>query len=284
MFVDLHIHSYFSDGAQTPEQAARTCRDNGVGLAALCDHNNWLGCERFAAACEELGVTAVRGVEFDCGFRDVHLHILGYGFLPTPELAELAHRCRELLLQMSVDLIEKLAPRYPSLSVEEYRSYRYNVLKGGWAGLHYLLEKGVTDSLSQGMPLYREHGLDYTAYPFPAAEEVITAIRNSGGTAILAHPKAYFEGYDLRALYEAYDALVGLGIQGIEVLYPTQSAVLSMQSRVYCERNHLLITSGSDSHGLFAHTNGWEQYQIGALMAEPHKLRLEGLVPEGLLP
>ena len=22
MFVDLHIHSYFSDGAQTPEQAA----------------------------------------------------------------------------------------------------------------------------------------------------------------------------------------------------------------------------------------------------------------------
>ena len=36
MFVDLHIHSYFSDGAQTPEQAALTCRDNAVGLAALC--------------------------------------------------------------------------------------------------------------------------------------------------------------------------------------------------------------------------------------------------------
>ena len=35
MFVDLHIHSYFSDGAQTPEQAALLCRDSGVGLAAL---------------------------------------------------------------------------------------------------------------------------------------------------------------------------------------------------------------------------------------------------------
>ena len=56
MFVDLHIHSYFSDGAQTPEQAALACRDSGVGLAALCDHNSWLGCERFAAACEDLGV------------------------------------------------------------------------------------------------------------------------------------------------------------------------------------------------------------------------------------
>ena len=43
MFVDLHIHSYFSDGAQTPEQAALACRDSGVGLAAMCDHNSWLG-------------------------------------------------------------------------------------------------------------------------------------------------------------------------------------------------------------------------------------------------
>ena len=54
MFVDLHIHSYFSDGAQTPEQAALLCRDSGVGLAALCDHNSWLGCERFAAACRNV--------------------------------------------------------------------------------------------------------------------------------------------------------------------------------------------------------------------------------------
>ena len=59
MFVDLHIHSYFSDGAQTPEQAALLCRDSGVGLAALCDHNSWLGCERFAAACRELGYEPV---------------------------------------------------------------------------------------------------------------------------------------------------------------------------------------------------------------------------------
>ena len=133
MFVDLHIHSYFSDGAQTPEQAALACRDSGVGLAALCDHNNWLGCERFAAACEDLGVIAIRGVEFDCRWQGYHLHILGYGFTPTPELAELSHRCRELLLQMSVDLVERMAPEYPQLSPREYRDFRYDTLLGGWA-------------------------------------------------------------------------------------------------------------------------------------------------------
>ena len=94
MFVDLHIHSYFSDGAQTPEQAALACRDSGVGLAALCDHNSWLGCERFAAACEDLGVQSIRGAEFDCRWQGYHLHILGYGFTPTPQLAAIAHRRR----------------------------------------------------------------------------------------------------------------------------------------------------------------------------------------------
>ena len=162
MFVDLHIHSYFSDGAQTPEQAALACRDSGVGLAALCDHNSWLGCERFAAACEDLGVQSIRGAEFDCRWQGYRLHILGYGFTPTPQLAAIAHRSRELLLQMSVDLIEKMAPEYPQLSVEEYRDYHYDPQKGGWAGLHYLQEKGVTQTLSEGMPLYARYGLDYT--------------------------------------------------------------------------------------------------------------------------
>ena len=45
MFVDLHIHSYFSDGAQTPEQAALACRtpparvrisNTAMSMAALC--------------------------------------------------------------------------------------------------------------------------------------------------------------------------------------------------------------------------------------------------------
>lgn len=282
MFVDLHIHSYFSDGAQTPEQAARTCRDNGVGLAALCDHNSWLGYERFAAACGDLGVVPLRGAEFDCHWEGKHLHILAYRFCPTPELAEIAHRCRELLLQMSVDLIAKMAKQYPALSVKEYNSFRYDALKGGWAGLHYLLQKGVTKTLSEGMSFYREYGLDYASYPFPAASEVIAAIRNADGIPILAHPCAYFAGCELKPLYEAYNALAALGIQGIETYYPGQDAVMTLRTRIYCERCHLLMTSGSDSHGLFAHGDGWEPYQIGSLMSEPHQLALGELMPEGL--
>lgn len=236
MFVDLHIHSYFSDGAQTPEQAALACRDSGVGLAALCDHNSWLGCERFAAACEDLGVQSIRGAEFDCRWQGYHLHILGYDFTPTPQLAAIAHRSRELLLQMSVDLIEKMAPEYPQLSVEEYRDYHYDPQKGGWAGLHYLQEKGVTQTLSEGMPLYARYGLDYTAYPFPQAAEVITAIREAGGAAVLAHPGNYFSGMELASLYTTFNELCALGLGGIEAYYPTHSKIFATQTALFCEK------------------------------------------------
>lgn len=278
MFADLHIHSYFSDGAQTPEQVATYCRDCGVGLAALCDHNTWLGYERFAAACRDLGVIPVRGAEFDCHYAGLQLHILAYSFTPTPELAELAHRSRELLLQMSVDLIEKMAAEYPQLDPTEYAEYHYDNLLGGWAGLHYLYEKGVTASLAEGMPLYKQYGLDYATYPFPAAADVIAAILRAGGVPVLAHPGNYFKHCDFGTLYGHYNALREMGLQGIEAYYPGQDAALCSQSALYCEKNKMCITSGSDSHGLFGHVDGLELYQIGRLMIEPHQLRLEGIV------
>ena len=46
---------------------------------------------------------------------------------------------------MSVDLIEKMAPEYPQLSVEEYRITTHDPQKRRVGrGLHYLQEKGVT--------------------------------------------------------------------------------------------------------------------------------------------
>ena len=173
-----------------------------------------------------------------------------------------------------------MAPEYPQLSVEEYRDYHYDPQKGGWAGLHYLQEKGVTQTLSEGMPLYARYGLDYTAYPFPQAAEVITAIREAGGAAVLAHPGNFFYGMELASLYTTFNELCALGLGGIEAYYPTHSKIFATQTALFCEKKGLLITSGSDDHGLFAHTDGWQQYHIGCQMMEPHRLRLGNLAPE----
>ena len=77
MKADLHIHSYYSDGMLSPADIAQTCVKNGVGIAALTDHDNMNGSEEFAAECALRGVKCVRGMEISA-YTDVKVHILGY--------------------------------------------------------------------------------------------------------------------------------------------------------------------------------------------------------------
>ena len=45
MRADLHIHTYYSDGAYTPEQIAAMARDAGLGLISMTDHDSLAGLE-----------------------------------------------------------------------------------------------------------------------------------------------------------------------------------------------------------------------------------------------
>ena len=72
--VNLHIHSTKSDGTGTPAEIVRKAREKGLKCFSICDHNT-------VAAYDEIGETEglITGVEFDCWYRGVFFHLLGYG-------------------------------------------------------------------------------------------------------------------------------------------------------------------------------------------------------------
>ena len=39
MRADLHVHTYYSDGLQSPEDVAATAKANGVELVSVTDHD-----------------------------------------------------------------------------------------------------------------------------------------------------------------------------------------------------------------------------------------------------
>ena len=280
MFADLHLHSCYSDGTQTPEQIAATAKARGFSLIALADHNTCAGYPSLRQACELLDLDCLPGMELDCRYDRYELHILAYGFRMEETLLALAGECRRLLLEMSRDLIRRMEKDLPALSLKEYDAWDYESTQGGWKGLHYLLHKGVTRELTDGMSLYAAYGCDYTDYPFPPVEEVCRVIRRAGGVPVLAHPCNWFDAGDPQRLLFHLDRLAAAGVGGIECYYPANSPEMTRLCRDYCLDHGFMITAGSDAHGDFQKRHHGVEYYIGAVRVDRSQLALHPLQSE----
>lgn len=278
--VDLHLHSCCSDGTRTPAQVARALADAGIGVAALADHEGCAGYEDFAAACTTFGIRSIRGMELTCIHRELVLHMLAYGFAPTGRVMAIAAENRRLLLEMSRDLIDKMSYDFPTLTLADYDSWDYQPTLGGWKGLHYLVERGVTATPEAGMVYYSRYGCDYSLYPFPTVADVASAIREAGGIPVLAHPGNWYLALEQQALYRELDDLRTLGIGGIECHYPSHGPDFIRWCTDYCKAHGLLRTAGSDCHGDFVQTVKGVQYGIGQIQVGLHELNLGGLLDD----
>jgi hypothetical protein len=74
-YIDLHTHTFYSDGIGTPELNVRNARVNGIDILAITDHDKINGCEEAKAAGERWQVQIVPGVEISTD----KYHILGLG-------------------------------------------------------------------------------------------------------------------------------------------------------------------------------------------------------------
>ena len=84
MFVDLHMHTYFSDGTQSPEEVVTAAKANGLSVISVCDHNTVAAYDRLIPACAEAGVGLVQGAEIDVYWKGgERLHLLAYNFDPA---------------------------------------------------------------------------------------------------------------------------------------------------------------------------------------------------------
>ena len=84
--MDLHMHSYYSDdGEFSPEELVRQCAMSGIRVMSIADHNSVRANDGGRQAARRAGIRYVSGIEIDCTFRGVNLHVLGYGFDDTSD-------------------------------------------------------------------------------------------------------------------------------------------------------------------------------------------------------
>ncbi len=252
--IDLHLHTYYSDGRASPQELVEHAASLGMQTIAITDHDNARGSREAHPFAEQLGITLIPAVELTCrwdasqappGKSDID--VLGY-FLDLQRPEFLAFEA-----QILDDFHERTDIGCWYLTAEGYSMTRQDVLKENphYAGTRPLImavmRKGYAPSYERALEQVDTIWKNVRPSSF-TIDQVISMIRQAGGVPVLAHPTIvpWPSGWlNARAIQE----LVEMGLEGMEIYHPR----LNLEARQYflslANQFNLLVTGGSDDHG-----------------------------------
>lgn len=248
--IDLHLHTTHSDGSLPPGEVLRLAAKVNVTTLAITDHDIVTGIPEAAAAGAELGIDVIPGVEISSFNSKSELHILGYyvnwqdSTFETRLASLRASRHRRNPL-----MIERLRSLGLDVTYEEVRELAGTESVGRPHIAQILMKKNYVMSAKDAFDRYLAEGRPaYVARELPTPAEAIAWITEAGGVAVLAHPTWTKEtGDGLRALVMM---LKEAGLGGVEVHYSTHTKPQTNQYLDLAKKLDLLVTGGSDFHGL----------------------------------
>lgn len=232
-----------------PAELVRLAVVRGLTGIALTDHDTMEGTPEALEAGKQLGIEVMPGLELSAMQGQTYLHILGYGAaLDDPALNAGIARLQKARDERNLKIIDKMADLGFSIGIDEVK----NVSKVGQTGRPHiakvLLSHGIVRTPQEAFERFLKKGAPaYVPRFCYTAQEAIAMIRRAGGIAVLAHPVQIDPG--LKGLSALLAELVALGLEGIELYYPTQSASIRKKIRLVAGRYRLLYTGGSDYHG-----------------------------------
>ncbi|MCX7655595.1 MAG: PHP domain-containing protein [Treponemataceae bacterium] len=234
----------------------------------------------------------IGGVEVSCRGA----HILGYYLTShTPALNSLCSSTLALRHQMTLDALEAFRSYGVPIDRADVETVAYEEVSYG--ALDSM--EGIDWSVIDRPPvLYRQHLLEAvrklflhgeryydrtfdevcrlvyedgafiipdTQYPDP--RDVVRAIIEDGGCAVLAHP-------GLTKNWDTVSSLVDVGLWGIEGHHPRHTSEDCDRVRFLCEHFHLAITGGSDWHGRYDEQRPTDTYYVNPLSLCPEKFQI----------
>ena len=252
MSIDLHSHSSFSDGSDTPEELIGKAARIGIRTLALTDHDTLEGVTRASAAAEEAGIELIAGTELslDWDKGGMHLVVLWLDPVrgPLQDRLEGLQRGRDL---RNVKIVERLNQLGIDITIDEVLEQAGSGTVGRPHFAAVMQRKGVVETMNQAFNEYLGTGAPaYVSRDRLSPMEAIQLARASGGVPILAHPHTL--GVDNRhEMADLLDKLVAYGLVGIECYYGSYPADGRSGMVAMAKRFGLLPSGGSDYHGTY---------------------------------
>lgn len=253
MASDLHCHTKLSDGSVGIEELVALAKRRNLFAVSVTDHDTLASAVRAMTVGRRLGVTVIHGVEFSTWDtpRQRKAHILCYLCEKPDRLETLCHRMAEGRKKAAAEMIRKVMRYYPITPELVFKCacgstniYKQHIM-------HALMEAGYTGSIYgevYNKLFSKENGCIQTVVEYPDTRQVLELVHSAGGIAVLAHPMLYHNEELLEELTAA-----GL-LNGVEAYHPSCSPEDTRCLTEYAAEHSLLVTGGSDFHGMYTST------------------------------
>ncbi len=248
--ADLHIHTHYSDGLQSPQDVVQTALRNGVNLIAVTDHDNAIGRGEVKQLAVSAGIYAVDGIEISAYEGDLKVHTLGYSLdFNAPEYIAFYKRLLEASVERAADSVKKLNSGGIRITMDEVLAERKNANSPVHTMLisYAAVKKGYCAHPHDFYARYLNYGrIGFSNVGRPTPEEAVEIIKDCGGISSLAHPGRISAGKE--EVTALINRLKSRGLDGIEAVYSGHTDKETQYYKELAERYGLLITGGSDTH------------------------------------
>lgn len=249
---DLHMHTTLSDGELSVQELCDYLKRENIKLFSITDHNHALVYEKELPT----NIPYITGAELATSYKGKIIEVHAYQNKPS-----IINRWFQEFYSTDnlVKIEETLLERIKKIAKKEGLYYTQDiklpeVQKGLSKKIMYQDLIKNNQSLFKEFPTYRSFFRQGLSNPqsqffidegsvYPALQEVIDLIRQSGGKAILAHPYEYRFFNTMKEL-----DILKKEVDGIESFHPSASYRQSLEIVDFCNENGLSTSGGSDFH------------------------------------
>ena len=275
MYANLHMHSIYSDGADTPQELCRLAEQHNIQVISITDHDSVGGQKALINEPAPHNVEVIPGIEISTEMDHKMIHVLGY-YIDIFDA-----RLEQFMVQQAIEKTESTRLNFEKARQNKVFSYEWervlelNTGQPRVGGVHVVKAMANDGYEVPGMALWdmfrkcfwpANH--DYISCQTVGAYEAIEIIKAIGGVPVIAHPKLIEDdGIVLD--------LIRHGAQGLEVYHPAHADDDTAKYLQMTADKRLYVTGGSDWHG--SNNNFGRTFAMTGLLHEDYAiLKLRG--------
>lgn len=275
--IDLHSHSFLSDGFFSPKEAALQMKKRKVSVAALTDHNGIAGSKEFNKEAALSGIKTINGVELYTQYQYTIIHLLLYNFdLNNRKINKLikdSQRQEDDRIKEMIQGLQKIGFKISWKQLKECIGSKF-IDVGHLTSAVLKNEENLEKIKRESMPILKnKHQIrryfenkyynKISNFFKPLAtidfEKALKISKQVNAISILAHPGETFEFFLKK---EKLLELKKIGLDGIEIYTRKNNKEEEEYYLQLAKELNLIVTGGTDWHNIKDDFQDGKKYTI----------------------